>query len=417
MTQGTQVFKPGRASLLSLCIATFFYNAQIYLVGTYITIDAYAIGAPFAVATSLMAITSLVPIFTALFLGAYSDRTGRRKSLIAIGAAVGLAANIGMGLAVATGSWSLLLVFRILVGITNAILSIFMILFVFHFAAEKRGKALGLYASSSLGASAVMMLLSAGLVSLWGTISLYYASAIFSVVAMIFLLGIKTPEFKKDTRVSGKELKATFKNPMILYLGISFLVMNASMGVMGGLNAPFAMTMGLPLMSVGLIAFVGVMGGVLAATLGGHLYDKMGAPKLLIVSCAGMAVGLFVYTIVIQQYAFAMLSLAMLLITIFNFWGGTIYRSASSKLVRPEMAQTAMGVIVSISSIGTAFGGTLAGLVVTAAGGPDGGGYYWGWIYGVVLALVCLLMAIPLFKWMKGTSKAYEKIPQQTPAK
>jgi len=400
----TPLKKPNlKRSLIFLIISAFFYQPALYLYGAFINLHAMSLGAPMAIVGYIGISAMLLPIFLRFVVGPYSDRTGRRVSLIGVGAVA--AALCALGLAFAS-TWPELFAFRILSGIGSIFFAmLYPICFMFCLPPQKRSTAIGLFMGGSTAGTAVFTGLSGTLVNMWGFDGPYLVAAACGFLALLFLLPVRLPIFKMESKVTLSRIGQTFKFPPVLAGGLTYLLLIWTVAAFGGLYSPWSKeVLNISNTDLGLVALVSLVATTISYLVGGPIADKIGVRKLLLIAPICIAALYFL----LPSFVNTVITLA-----IFYFVANFVSNIAMpgvmgdvAKSVSRDMQGTALGVYNSIGGIGTILGGLLGGYLAGAYG------YTLSFYHIAIVGLVVIVLGL---MWPK-IFKARAPTPASAPA-
>lgn len=176
-----------------LALSALLAGAGLGIYAPLIAIHALVLGAPPAIATAMiMAFPSILAVVLLLPVGITADKTGRRKEIIAIGLVLGIIFNALLGVA---GSWIEMAVYRTISGIVFSFTSLYMAIGALISPPEKRGTILGILSGSMMLGMGVSQIFAGTIATaLGGYQPVYFLAAVLTLIALIFLLPVKTPK-------------------------------------------------------------------------------------------------------------------------------------------------------------------------------------------------------------------------------
>ncbi len=358
-----------RLILFALWLMVFSSSSQVIIIAPLLPY----IGDDLGVTTSKLGLLvfayALMLSLFALITGPISDRIGRRKILI-IGSAFMAAALLLHGLA---ASFAMLLTVRAIAGAAGGVLSGGAVSFVGdYFPYERRGWANG-WVMSGIAFGQIVGIPLGTMLAGWGGFRFpFMAYAVVMALASVLIWFIlPQPSVSRRAALTVPavlvDYSALLKRPDIRALVAVYFLMFFGMGLYtyflptwleetllvgyGGIAALFA---------------VGGLANVITGPLAGRLSDHIGRKPLIVWSCLGLGVIMFVTTwvavslfVVTVLFAFAMMMVGMRI--------GPL-QSLVTAMVSGERRGTLVSLTVSIGQVGVGIGGAAAGLLYTGYG-------------------------------------------------
>lgn len=379
--------------LLSLWLLVFASSSQIMIIapilpkiGTELNISTELLG-------NLVTIYAIMVGFFALITGPLSDKLGRRKIII-IGSG---AMTIFLILHAFIFDFYSFLFVRALAGMAGGILSGASVAYVGdYFPYEKRGWANGWIMSGIAVGQILGVPMGTFLTDLFHFKMPFIASAVLMLAAFILVI-YKVPQ--PDVKLSKAKLTVSsalrkyallLKRPDIAFVSFAYFLMFLSVSVFviympTWLEDSFSAS----LTTIGYLFAAGGIANVITGPSAGYLSDKFGRKSMIIISCLGLAVLMYLTTffVIRLEYAFIMFPVAM----IFVAMRISPFQALSTELVNARNRGTLMSLLVAIGQVGYGLGGTIAGPLYASSG------YRSNTIFG---AFSILLMALIVWKFV-----------------
>lgn len=320
----------------------------------------------------------------AIMIGPLSDKIGRRKILLLGSSAmtVFLLAHSG------ANSFISLLLIRTATGFSAGILSGAAVSYVGdYFPYKKRGWASGWIMSGIAMGQILGIPIGTFLAEDFG---FKFPFILFGIVMGITFLLVLF--FVPQPKVMLQKKKITFKNSIIKYsallkktdiraVALSYLLMFLSLSIYI-IYLPLWLDQKFNISSsdFGLLFCVGGFINAITGPRAGKLSDQIGRKKMIISSCIGLAIIMFLTTYLIVDFwvAYIIFPMVMLLIAIRI----SPFQALSSELVNSVNRGSLMSLLVSIGNIGSGIAGILAGYLYISAG------YFSNTIFGGVTIIL-----------------------------
>ena len=318
---------------------------------------------PDALLGTLVSVYSIMVGIFAILAGPVSDKVGRRQILI-LGCASMAAALFMHGFV--TGYYSFITV-RIFAGCAGGMLSGAAVSYIGdYFPYERRGWATGWVMSGSAFGQIFGIPMGIVMADRWGFRSPFYLFAITMGLTVI-LLFLRVPQpnvLRSKHRLSVSKAAADYmamlQRPDIawaasayfmMFLGVSIFViylptwLERSVGLTGG--------------QIALMFVVGGVANVLTGPNAGKLSDKIGRKGIILMSCVGLSILMFLTTQFITgpvaAYVFFFFTMVLVAMRISPF------SALLTALVSDERRGSLMSLTVALGQVGFALGGAVAG--------------------------------------------------------
>tara|TARA_Y100000817_G_scaffold288702_1_gene258122 strand:+ start:1826 stop:3034 length:1209 start_codon:yes stop_codon:yes gene_type:complete len=318
---------------------------------------------PDALLGTLVSVYSIMVGIFAILAGPVSDKVGRRQILI-LGCASMAAALFMHGFV--TGYYSFITV-RIFAGCAGGMLSGAAVSYIGdYFPYERRGWATGWVMSGSAFGQIFGIPMGIVMADRWGFRSPFYLFAITMGLTVI-LLFLRVPQpnvLRSKHRLSVSKAAADYiamlRRPDIawaagayfmMFLGVSIFViylptwLERSVGLTGG--------------QIALMFVVGGVANVLTGPNAGKLSDKIGRKGIILMSCVGLSILMFLTTQFITgpvaAYVFFFFTMVLVAMRISPF------SALLTALVSDERRGSLMSLTVALGQVGFALGGAVAG--------------------------------------------------------
>ncbi len=318
---------------------------------------------PDALLGTLVSVYSIMVGIFAILAGPVSDKVGRRQILI-LGCASMAAALFMHGFV--TGYYSFITV-RIFAGCAGGMLSGAAVSYIGdYFPYERRGWATGWVMSGSAFGQIFGIPMGIVMADRWGFRSPFYLFAItMGLTAILLFLRVPQPNvLRSKHRLSVSKAAADYmamlRRPDIawaagayfmMFLGVSIFViylptwLERSVGLTGG--------------QIALMFVVGGVANVLTGPNAGKLSDKIGRKGIILMSCVGLSILMFLTTQFITgpvaAYVFFFFTMVLVAMRISPF------SALLTALVSDERRGSLMSLTVALGQVGFALGGAVAG--------------------------------------------------------
>lgn len=320
----------------------------------------------------ITSIFSWMQVFFTPVFGQLSDRFGRKPMIFIslVGSAAGYAV-VGMA-----NSLTLVFVGRIIGGIAGGSISTAQAYIADVTTKENRARGMGLF-GAAFGIGFILGPAMAGILSKWGIhVPFYFAgglSLVNAIAVLFFLPESLKPELRN--RVENTEEKKgrfaamaeMFKQSDFLVIAIVYFLLIAAFSIMTYAFVLFSsFTFSYTAEQNGyLFAYVGAIAIVMQGVVFGILAKKFGEPKLAIVGCLALTIGLFAmpFTSPVAGGLVGLLAVSALLAG-GNAFATPALSTMGSKIAAAHEQGRAMGVLQSMASLARAVGPTVGGILL-----------------------------------------------------
>ena len=352
------------------------------LIGAY-GIDSTGIGL-------LMSAYTLTGVILALPAGAIARKTGyKQTSLIALGVSI-----VGAGLGCLAPDMGMLLFSRVFEGIGLCMMGVTGIsIVVGYFPIEKRGRAVGVFATYMALAGCLGPLILSIVGQTYGFKTVWYVCFVFTIIAtLIFFLVLRNPEVPEDEKDMPKVnmFKVFAQNKQLWLLVIVFTIHNfVVVGVINNFASTYLVsTFGISMADAGLLSAITAICATISMMLAGTLSDRLKTRKKLIVF--GVILGLIASAFI---YSVDNLSGCIAFMVIAGIEGGCI--PAMCQTAGPEILKKRQ--LAPVSQAFLSFGQNVGQFLGSAIFGVAAASIGWaisGWAILVPLFVIALIVAL-----------------------
>lgn len=349
--------------IFSLWLLVFAASSQIMIISPILPRISEQLQTPEELLGSLVtAYAAMVGLF-ALLAGPVSDKIGRRQILVL--------GSLGMCIALLlhgfVTNFVTFLIVRALAGAAGGVLSGSAISYVGdYFLYEKRGWASGWIMSGIAMGQILGIPLGTVLADMLDFRTPFIAFGLLMIIAFFLILfAVPQPSVVLDdskisfrmmfvkyrTLLKRKDIKAAAVAYLCMFLGLSIYIVYFPTWLektfsIGGLE-------------IATLFFIGGIANVIAGPQAGRLSDRWGRKAMIITSCFGLSLVMFLTTFVITSfwisYPFFFISMILIAMRISPF------QALSTELVVANNRGTLMSLLIAIGQIGYGVGGALAG--------------------------------------------------------
>ena len=318
---------------------------------------------PDALLGTLISVYSIMVGIFAILAGPVSDKVGRRQILI-LGCTSMAIALFMHGLV--TGYYSFITV-RIVAGCAGGMLSGAAVSYIGdYFPYERRGWATGWVMSGSAFGQIFGIPMGILMADRWGFRSPFYLFAI-TMALTVLLLFLRVPQpdvLRSKHRLSVSKAAADYmamvRRPDIAWAACAYFVMFLGVSIFViYLPTWLERSVGLTGNQIALMFVVGGVANVLTGPNAGKLSDKIGRKGIILMSCVGLSILMFLTTRVITgpvpAYVFFFFIMILVAMRISPF------SALLTALVSDERRGSLMSLTVALGQVGFALGGAIAG--------------------------------------------------------
>jgi predicted MFS family arabinose efflux permease len=356
--------------VFALWLLVFAASSQIMVIAPLLPLVGSSLGIPdYLLGTLVTAYSLMVGVF-ALVAGPFSDRMGRRRILL-IGSGTMTLALLMHTLIVGYFSF---IVLRLLAGIAGGILSGAAVSYVGDFFPyERRGWAIGWIMSGSAAGQILGIPIGVMLAGAWGfrIPFLLFGGAMAATFLLVFLR-LPQPDVQRSpnpvtlSRAVGnylvllrrREIVAAAAAFCLMFLGVALFVVYFPTWLESSIGATPN--------QIAILFFCGGIANVLVGPQAGHLSDRVGRKRIILVSCAGLSLLMALATILIHSvsvaYLFFFLTMALVAMRISPF------SALLTGLAREGERGILLSLTVALGQVGFAVGGAVAGLLYASSG-------------------------------------------------
>ena len=249
----------------------------------------------------LMSAYTLTGVVLALPAGAIARKIGyKQTSLLALGVSI-----VGAALGCFAGDMNTLLASRVFEGIGLCMMGVTGIsIVVGYFPVEKRGRAMGFFATYMALAGCIGPLVLSVVGENFGFKTVWYVCLVFTVLmTLIFLVVLKNPEVPEDEKDMPRinMFKVFAENKQLWLLVVVFTIHNfVVVGVINNFASTYLNTVfGVSMSTAGLLSAVTAVCATLSMIVVGNLSDRLHTRKKFIVFgvVLGLIASIFIYSV------------------------------------------------------------------------------------------------------------------------
>jgi predicted MFS family arabinose efflux permease len=324
---------------------------------------------PAVLGTLVSAYSLMVGLF-AVLCGPISDRIGRRRILL-LGTGV---MAIALTLHVLVDRYSTLLAVRMLAGAAGGVLSGSAVSYIGDwFPYERRGWATGWVMSGSAFGQILGIPLGVVMAGRWGFHAPFYMFALTMALTFVLIwFRIPQPPIRRHdapltVRGAVRDYWMMLKRRdvalaslafFMMYMGVSVYLVYFPTWLEGTLGA-----------TTGQIASLYLFGGianVLTGPQAGHLSDRIGRKRIILLACTGLSLVMLLTTVVVTRFwmAYPFFFVVMVLVAMRI----SPFLSLLTSLVSDHRRGSLMSLTVALGQVGFAVGGALAGPLYAQVG-------------------------------------------------
>ncbi len=338
-------------------LVTVIYWFSMYVYMPILTPYVEGLGASLSMVGLIVGSYGFTQTILRIPLGIFSDRVGKRKSIVIAGVASALISCIGLGLA-NTPIFALLA--RGLAGVAAAAWVVFTVLYASYFSPENTAKAMSTLMFYNSFGQLLATTLGGFVADRFGYQAPFILGGIVGMVGFAVSLKIKETTVDKEP-LELRELVKVGRQPQLLKISLlAILVQAITFSTIYGFNQTYAASIGGSDKQLTLLMFVSALAIALASLTSGRFAEKLGEQTLALISFLMMAIT----TICIPfTNSFLILSLTQV---INGFGRGLIFpvlMGLSIGTVSDDKRSTAMGFFQAIYGLGMTFGPVLVGSI------------------------------------------------------
>jgi MFS family permease len=324
--------------------------------------QAQGLGAPTVITTFLPLAPTLLSVIIAIPIGAYADKTGRRKEWLLVGLVFALVFNVL--LAYVTG-WQELTIFRIIgAGVYSAVLYLYIALFIFNLPPQRRGLGIGLFLGIATVGSFVFNIVAGSVVQSYGFPTMYLMAAVVTAITLVTVAPVTVPRYKIPPIPGALRKALSHRGVWVPGFGI-LLTTFGTTAVIVSLSVTLA-THGTSLATIGLIFAINAVASAVGMILGGTLTDKIGPRTVMVIM--GIISGIFALIASFVGLTWYVVS-PFVWIMMF-FWGqlNSAMPASASASVSRELQGTAANSASVFAGLGGLIGSIIGGILLGLSG-------------------------------------------------
>lgn len=340
-------------------IFTFWFWFSNYILNPYMSPYAQQLGATNVIIGFLVSAYSVAQIILKLPLGIVSDRIGRKKIFIVIGAAITLVAELGMYFSANVGG---LIAFRLLQGIAVSAWVCATVLFASYLPPEQAVNATIELQIMNFGGTLTGYFLGGIVSSSFGYRSVFLVAALGALCAFVFTLLIREDKCMKAEPVRTAQLVKVAKSPFLLLVTTVCMVGQMILATTTwGFTPTLAVSLGAKPMQVSLLSVCASVPGLICSLfISRRLIALWGEKKIVLLATFFEA--LFCFTQPLNPNL-PMLAVNCCLSGLFHSMSYSVLLGLSIKHYPNRIRAAAMGFMQSFYCVGLFIGPVIAGWV------------------------------------------------------
>lgn len=283
----------------------------------------------------------------------------KRKQLLLLSLVVNI---IGCAVAFVSTEYVILLVSRIILGVSAGVFSVVAISSVTKLVPpEKMGGAISMISLAFGMAMTAGVPIGIAISNRWNWHIIFMVLGITGIVVIIGLVRL-LPEIEGDASVPFWQQFSVLKNPILISALCFNLVVCVSHSIMLSYVTPYLKTiLNMDASSIGIVMLVLGIAGIIGSRAGGYSTDKWGAVRTIFLTAAIAAISLALLPALI---AVLFIGLALILVWMFTVFMNTPAVQAYFIQLAPQSANLILSFNTSVSHLGLAIGAVTGGLWV-----------------------------------------------------
>jgi len=328
------------------------------------------LGIPDAALGTLVSVYSLMVGVFAILAGPVSDKIGRRRILI-LGTAT---MTVALALHGLVRDYASFLTVRLFAGMAGGMLSGAAVSYIGDFFPyNRRGWATGWVMSGAAVGQIVGIPLGIVLSGRWGFRAPFYIFAV-TMAATVALLWLRIPQPPVKRSEGGlsiaraaRDYAALVARPEVRWAAAAYFTMFLGVSLFSVyLPTWLERDLGVTPYQIALMFFLGGIANVVTGPRAGHLSDRIGRRKIILMACIGLSVVMVATPFLVRSawMAYPVFFVTMVLIAMRT----SPFSALLTALVTDERRGTLMSLSVALGQVGMAVGGALAGPLFAGAG-------------------------------------------------
>lgn len=349
--------------IFALWLLVFAASSQVMIISPILPRISEQLGTPFEILGNLVTVYAVMVGLFAIIMGPLSDKIGRRKILL-IGTG---GISLFLFLHGLVNSFTGLLIVRALAGMAGGVLSGAAVAYVGdYFPYEKRGWANGWIMSGIAMGQILGIPIGTVLADMYGfRIPFVLFGIIMALTFILVWMKVPQPNVTLTTdrlTVSGslKKYYMLLQRRDVRAVAFSYLVMFLSISIyVVYMPVWLETTFSVDGTAIATLFFVGGIANVITGPIAGRISDTVGRKKMVIFSCLGLSIVMFITTSVITEFwiSYVLFFFVMVLIAMRI----SPFQALSTELVKSNNRGSLMSLLVAIGQIGYGIGGSIAG--------------------------------------------------------
>ena len=352
-----------RSSVLFFCISNFFWWIGLYLYVPVLPVYIQESGTGLNMVGIVLSAYAVPQVLLRIPVGLWSDRLGKRKSLVAAGIVF---TSLGaFGLAMSSDPW-LLFFSRMITGVGAAMWVVFPVYFIAYYRKEDTDKAIGLI---NFVRSVALIIATAGsgfIAEGFGLRQPFFIAALLGIFAFLALLFTRESPLSRGRTASWSNLASVATGPLLLLVSSMAILFHYAVftGVFGFIPV-YAAEIGASKGELGLITMINLSFSAVGALASVWICERLGYRLTIIFSALLTGIGLlvvpFIDAVPVLMFVQSGFGLATGVLM-------TLLMTLSIRGVPPQYQATAMGVFQAVYAVGMMAGPLTSGFLGSALG-------------------------------------------------
>jgi MFS family permease len=377
-----------RYSIFFFCAVNLLWWACLYIYVPILPVYIQSSGAHLNMVGTILSAYAIPQVLLRIPIGVWSDRLGRRKPLIAVGAIVTALGALGLGLS-ATPWW--LFLSRMTTGVGAATWVVFPIYFAAYYPAEDSGRAIGLI---NFIRSVALIAATAGggfMAEELGLRQPFFMAALFGLLALVALLFTKEQPLPRAQTASWRSFLLVATRPLLLTISVIGIMLHFAIftGLFSFLPI-YAEKIGASNSEIGLITMINLGFSALGSLVAVWVWEKLGYRTAIILGAVITGISLLAIPFTPE------VTVLMAIQVSFGLGNGvlmTVLMALSIRDVSREQQATAMGVYQALYAIGMLTGPLVSGFL--GAGLGLSAVFYLAAAFSLLISILAFLPVFP----------------------
>lgn len=346
-------------SILFSYFSAFFFWGAVYIYMPILPSYTKVVSGSLQSVGAVMGAYGLSQLILRIPLGLVSDRSRRRKPFVLLGFIFDALAALGLLLSTST----VMLFFSVLTaGIAASIWVPYVVLFSSYFPLGLIAHSMSMIMFFTRIAQILTNYGSGIIAEAWGWVAPFYVAIVFSLVGLVFAIGMAENRPPKTSIASPKQLLLVGKNPLLLISAFSCtLIQFTNFATVFGFTPIFSQQIGATKGQLGILVFYYMLTNTVATVSSGTLLPRFLSQRSMIV------IGFVVTSAAIFLIPWAdSLNILYALQAVQGAGGGLVFpvlMALAIESIPREQQATAMGFFQSLYAVGMSLGPILSGMI------------------------------------------------------